>query len=102
MPSHLPGRLLAPHPPRHIYSMFIALVTLFFLSCVLAFLTPFALMAAYDMFRPLHFLTEFPLNMLEKMLIFPMLLIGAGAGATVTQLVRWSLADTETYRGITE
>jgi hypothetical protein len=78
--------------------MFIALVALFFLSCVLAFLTPFALMAVYDMFRPLGFLSEFPFNMLEKMLIFPMLLIGAGAGATVTQLVRWSLADAADIR----
>jgi hypothetical protein len=96
MPSLLPEPLPTSHLPRRAYGVLLALVLALLLSCLAAFLLPFILIEGYDLIRPtwLRYLNEFPINQLEKVVIIPMLLIGASVGATVTHIIRWWLADT--------
>lgn len=81
------------HQPRRVYHLFIALVVVLFLSCMAAFLIPFGLSVAYSRIVGRYFVSEFPVNFLQAVLIIPVLFIGASIGATLTQLVRWRIAN---------
>jgi hypothetical protein len=94
MPSLLPETPSATNRPWRVYRLFIALVVILFLSCMAAFLIPFGLSVAYNRLVGPYFVSEFPVNFLQALLIIPVLFIGASIGATLTQLVRWRIANT--------
>ena len=93
MPSLVPKPSPDPHQSRRIYYLFIALVFALFLSCMAAFLIPFGLSVAYSRLVGPYFVNEFPVNILQALLIIPVVFGGASIGATLTQLVRWRIAN---------
>ena len=93
MSSLIPDPPPDPHQSRRVYHLFIALVLVLFLSCIAAFLIPFGLSVAYRRFVGPYFVREFPVNVLQALLIIPVVFVGASIGATLTQLVRWRIAN---------